>query len=85
MGGKKGKGRSAQARDESSEDEVDMQESTLHVKNAKDLQKINANAKKPSIKPSLPVLGSGKQMTEEQKEEARKKKLQQMQKEKDKA
>jgi hypothetical protein len=32
-----------------------------------------------------PVLGSGKQMTEEQKEEARKKKLQQMQKEKDKA
>ncbi len=84
-GGKKGKGRSAQARDESSEEEYDMQDSTFgQIKSVKDLKKIGA--KKPAIKPSLPpVLGSGKQMTEEQKEEARKKKLQQMQKEKDKA
>lgn len=66
-----------QKRDEYSDDDVDMEETTLTLKSHKDFKKAT-QAKKPVAPPSKPVFGAGKQLTEAQKEEERQKKLKQM-------
>ncbi len=50
-------------KDEYSDDDVDMEETTLTLKSHKDFKKATA-AKKPAAPPSKPVFGVGKQMTE---------------------
>jgi hypothetical protein len=70
LAGKKG----GKARPESSDDEVDMEDTTFSIKSHKDFKKTTA-AKKPAAPPSKPVFGAGKQLTEAQKEEERQKKL----------
>jgi peptide chain release factor subunit 3 len=75
-------GKKTTKKDDYSDDEIDYEETSFSLKSHKDFKKPAA-AKKPAAPPSKPVFGGAKSnLTESQKEEERKRKLNEM---KDKA
>lgn len=60
-------GKKGAAKQEYSDEDVDMEETQFSIKSHKDMKKVAA-AKKPAAPPSKPVFGAEKQLTEAQKE-----------------